>query len=59
MESHPQNPEFRKNPENFTHTRHVSCLLNKFEFRFLRLHMNKTNKFCFFVHNGRVFGIAK
>ena len=33
--------------------------LNKFEFRFLRLHVNKTNKFCFFVLNGRVFGIAK
>ena len=33
--------------------------LNKFEFRFLRLHVNKTNKFCFFMLNGRVFGIAK
>ena len=32
--------------------------LNKFEFRFLRLHINKTNKFCFFMHNGHVFGIA-
>ena len=33
--------------------------LNRFEFHFLRLHINKTNKFCFFMHNGRVPGIAK
>ena len=33
--------------------------LNKFEFHFLRLHINKTNKYCFFIHNGRVTGIAK
>ena len=33
--------------------------LNRFEFHFLRLHINKTNKFCFFMHNGRVLGIAK
>ena len=32
--------------------------LNKFEFHFLRVHINKTNKFCFFMHNGRAFGIA-
>ena len=33
--------------------------LNKFEFHFLRLHINKTNKYCFFIHNGRVTGIVK
>ena len=33
--------------------------LNKFEFLFLRLHINETNKFCFFMHNERVPGIAK
>ena len=33
--------------------------LNKFEFHFLRLHINKTNTFCFFMHNGCVPGIAK
>ena len=33
--------------------------LNKFEFHFLRLHINKANKFWFFIHNRRVFGIAK
>ena len=33
--------------------------LNKFEFHFLRLLINKTNTFCFFMHNGRFFGIAK
>ena len=33
--------------------------LNRFEFHFLRLHIIKTNKLCFFVHNGRVLGIAK
>ena len=30
--------------------------LNKFEFHFLRLHINKTNKFCFYVHNRSVPG---
>ena len=33
--------------------------LNRFEFHFFRLHVIKTNKFCFFMHNGRVPGIAK
>ena len=33
--------------------------LNRFEFHFLRLHIIKTNKFCFFMHNRRVLGIAK
>ena len=33
--------------------------LNKFEFHFSRLHIDKTNTFCFFLHNGRVPGIAK
>ena len=33
--------------------------LNKFEFQFLRLHLNNTNTFCFFMHNGHVPGIAK
>ena len=33
--------------------------LNIFEFHFLRLHIIKTNKFCFFMHNRRVPGIAK
>ena len=33
--------------------------LNSFEFHFLRLHMIKTNKFGFFMHNRRVLGIAK
>ena len=32
--------------------------LNRFEFHFLRLHIIKTNKFCFFMHNGRIPGIA-
>ena len=32
--------------------------LNIFQFHFLRLDINKTNKCCFFVHNGRVPGIA-
>ena len=32
--------------------------LNRFEFHFLRLHINKT-KFYFFMINGRVPGIAK
>ena len=41
------------------YTRLVSCLLNRFEFHFLRLHMHKTNIFCFFMHNGRIPGIAK
>ena len=33
--------------------------LNKFEFQFLRLHINNTITFCFFMHNGHVPGIAK
>ena len=33
--------------------------LNKFEFQFLQLHINKTNTFCFFMPNERVSGIAK
>ena len=33
--------------------------LNRFEFHFLRLHIIKTSKFCFFMHNGLVPGIAK
>ena len=33
--------------------------LNRFDFHFLQLHMIKTNNFCFFMHNGRVPGIAK
>ena len=33
--------------------------LNKFEFHFLLLHINNINKFCFFIYNGRVPGIAK
>ena len=33
--------------------------LNRFVFPFLRVPIIKTNKFCFFLHNGRVPGIAK
>ena len=33
--------------------------LNRFEFHFLQLHINKTKPFCFFMHNKRVSGIAK
>ena len=33
--------------------------LNRFEFHFLWLHIIKTNKFGFFMHNRRVPGIAK
>ena len=35
--------------------------LNRFEFHFLQLqlHLIKINKICFFMHNGRVPGIAK
>ena len=33
--------------------------LNRFEFHFLRLHIIKLNKFCFFMYNSRVPGIAK
>ena len=33
--------------------------LNRFEFHFLRLHIIKTNKFCLFMNNRRVLGIAK
>ena len=31
--------------------------LNRFDFHFLRLHMNKTNTFFFFMHNKRVPGL--
>ena len=41
-------------------TRHVYVYLNRFEFQFLQLHINKTNKCCFFmIHNVRIPGIAK
>ena len=30
--------------------------LNKCEFQFLRLHINKTNTFCFLIDNGHVTG---
>ena len=33
--------------------------LNKFEFQFLRLHMNRTRKFCFLINDGRVTGTTK
>ena len=33
--------------------------LNRFKFHFLRLHINKASKFCFFMHNIYVPGIAK
>ena len=33
--------------------------LNKCEFQFLRLHINKTNTFCFLIDNGRVTGTTK
>ena len=29
------------------------------EFHFVQLHINKTNSFCFFIHNGHVPGNAK
>ena len=32
--------------------------LNIFECHFLRLHIKKINRFCVFMHNGRVPGIA-
>ena len=32
---------------------------NRFEFHFLRLHINETNKFCFFVQKGNIPGFAK
>ena len=33
--------------------------LNRFDFHFLRLHIIKTNKFYFFIHNRRAPDIAK
>ena len=33
--------------------------VDRFEFHFLRLHINKTNTFCFFLNNGRVSGNVK
>ena len=33
--------------------------LNKFEFHFLRLPRNETNRFCFLINNGRVTGTTK
>ena len=48
---------FRVNLELIRDLFHV--YLNKFEFNFLWLHINKTNKFSFFMHNGRVPGIVK
>ena len=33
--------------------------LNKCEFQFLLLHINKTNTFCFLIDNGRVTGTTK
>ena len=51
-----------------THISHVQCTyirgmfhvyLNRCGFHFLRLHINKTNKVCFLINNGRVPGIAK
>ena len=33
--------------------------VKKFEFHFLQLHIIKTNKLCFFMHNERVPGVAK
>ena len=33
--------------------------LNKWEFQFLRLYINKTNTFCFLIDNGRVTGASK
>ena len=33
--------------------------LNKCEFHFLRLHVNKKNNFCFLLYNGRVRGMTK
>ena len=33
--------------------------LNRFEIPFLPLHIIKTNTFCFFMHKGRVPGIAE
>ena len=33
--------------------------LNKFEFHFLRLHINKTNLLCFLISHGRVPVIAE
>ena len=33
--------------------------LNRCEFHFLRLHINKTNLFCFIIDNGRVSTMVK
>ena len=37
---------------------YISCIfhvyLNRREFHFLRLHINKTNQFCFLINNGRI-----
>ena len=33
--------------------------LNKSEFQFSRLHVNKINIFCFLLNNGRVPGMTK
>ena len=45
---------------DYRHVRNMFHVhLNRFEFHFLWLNINKTSKFCFFVHNGRVLGIAK
>ena len=33
--------------------------LNKCDFQFLRLHINKTNTFCFLIDKGRVTGTTK
>ena len=33
--------------------------LNKCEIQFLRLHIDKTNTFCFLIDNGRVTGTTK
>ena len=33
--------------------------LNRCEFHFLRLHINKTNKYCFIIDKGRVPSMVK
>ena len=33
--------------------------LNRCEFNFLRLHIDKTNQFCIIIDNGRVPGMVK
>ena len=32
--------------------------LNRCDFHFLRMHINKTNKFCLIIHNGHVPGMV-